>query len=59
MTPSTRYGFREFRKHLLAREKLLGTFVKIPASHATEILGGLGLDFVVFDREHAPRTRGA
>src|SRR5690606_16332480 len=27
-----------------------------PTTHATEILGGLGFDFVVFDQEHAPLT---
>lgn len=54
MTQSPRYGFREFRKRLIAREQLVGTFVKIPTPHATEILGRLGFDFVVFDQEHAP-----
>jgi 2-keto-3-deoxy-L-rhamnonate aldolase RhmA len=28
--------------------------VKTPTTHATEILGLLGFDFVVFDQEHAP-----
>lgn len=51
---ATRPGFREFRRRLLAREHLMGTFLKIPTSHATEILGGIGFDFVVFDQEHAP-----
>lgn len=32
----------------------MGTFLKIPTTHATEILGGIGFDFVVFDQEHAP-----
>lgn len=54
MPQSSRPGFRDFRKRLLAREHLMGTFVKIPTTHATEILGGLGFDFVVFDQEHAP-----
>lgn len=50
----TRPSFRDFRRRLTAREHVLGTFVKIPTTHATEILGLLGFDFVVFDQEHAP-----
>ncbi len=37
---------------------MLGTFIKIPTSHAIEILGDLGFDFVVVDAEHAPFDRG-
>jgi 2-keto-3-deoxy-L-rhamnonate aldolase RhmA len=48
---------REFRKRLLARELLIGTFCKTPTSHAAEILGALGYDFVMLDEEHAPWTR--
>ena len=48
---------REFRKRLLDRELLIGTFCKTPTSHATEILGSLGYDFVMLDEEHAPWTR--
>lgn len=47
----------EFRRRLLAREPLLGTFVKTPTLHATEIIGELGFDFVVIDAEHAPFDR--
>lgn len=46
--------FRDFRSRLLARDHLMGTFVKIPTSFATEVLGNIGFDFVVFDQEHAP-----
>jgi 2-keto-3-deoxy-L-rhamnonate aldolase RhmA len=46
-----------FRDRLLAGEPLLGTFVKTPATHPVEILGGVGLDFVVIDQEHAPLDR--
>src|SRR5262249_40920533 len=46
-----------FRKRLLAREHLVGTFVKTPTTHATQILGALGYDFVVIDEEHAPFDR--
>ncbi|KGK25401.1 HpcH/HpaI aldolase family protein [Pseudomonas plecoglossicida] len=48
-----------FRQQLLAGEKpLLGTFIKSPSPHATEILGALGFDFVIVDAEHAPFDRG-
>ena len=50
---------RAFRRRLAAGELLLGTFVKTPTGHATEILGDLGYDFVVIDAEHAPFDRVA
>ncbi|MEI4487489.1 aldolase/citrate lyase family protein [Frigidibacter sp. MR17.14] len=46
-----------FRSRFRARQKLVGTFIKTPSIHATEILGGLGFDFVVIDEEHAPFNR--
>jgi 2-keto-3-deoxy-L-rhamnonate aldolase RhmA len=46
-----------FRERLKSGELLLGTFIKTPTSHATEILGGAGFDFVVVDEEHAPINR--
>jgi staphyloferrin B biosynthesis citrate synthase len=48
-----------FRQRFLAREPLLGTFIKTPTSHAVEIIGGIGFDFVVIDEEHAPFDRVA
>jgi 2-keto-3-deoxy-L-rhamnonate aldolase RhmA len=48
-----------FRHRLAAGEHLVGTFLKTPTLHATEILGALGYDFVVIDEEHAPFDRGA
>jgi 2-keto-3-deoxy-L-rhamnonate aldolase RhmA len=57
--PSERPHFRDFRRRLKAREHVLGTFIKTPTTHATEILGHLGYDFVVFDQEHAPLGREA
>jgi 2-keto-3-deoxy-L-rhamnonate aldolase RhmA len=48
-----------FRSRLLAGEHLIGTFLKTPTTHATEILGALGFDFVVIDEEHAPFDRMA
>jgi 2-keto-3-deoxy-L-rhamnonate aldolase RhmA len=58
MTVSPRPDPRAFRERLLAREPLLGTFMKTPSAHNTEIIGGLGFDFVVLDEEHAPWDRG-
>jgi 2-keto-3-deoxy-L-rhamnonate aldolase RhmA len=46
-----------FRQRVLAGDKLVGTFLKTPTGHATEILGDLGYDFVVIDQEHAPFDR--
>lgn len=43
-----------FHERLKAGESLVGSFVKLPSSHSTEILGSLGFDFVVIDEEHAP-----
>lgn len=48
-----RPSFRDFAPRLRRGEHLAGTFVKTPTSHATEILGAIGFDFVVFDMEHA------
>lgn len=48
---------RNFRQRLLAGDKLVGTFLKTPTSHATEIVAGLGFDFVVIDQEHSPFDR--
>jgi 2-keto-3-deoxy-L-rhamnonate aldolase RhmA len=46
-----------FRQRFISGESLLGTFIKTPTTHAVEILGGLGFDFVVIDEEHAPFDR--
>lgn len=55
----TRPSYRDFRRRLTGRAHVLGTFVKTPTTHATEILGLLGFDFVVFDQEHAPLGHAA
>jgi staphyloferrin B biosynthesis citrate synthase len=47
----------QFRQRFLARETLLGSFVKCPTGHTTEILGSVGFDFVVIDEEHGPFDR--
>lgn len=58
MTATDRPDPRAFRGRLLAREPLIGTFMKTPSAHNTEIIGGLGFDFVMLDEEHAPWDRG-
>lgn len=47
------------RARLHAGDNLVGTFLKTPTSHGTEIIGDLGFDFVVIDQEHAPFDRMA
>lgn len=54
---AARPHFTEFRRRLKAREHMLGTFIKSPTSHPTEILGGIGFDFIVIDQEHAAFDR--
>lgn len=56
MTDSTQAT--SFRSKLAAGDLLVGTFIKTPTGHATEILGDVGFDFVVYDAEHAPFDRG-
>jgi 2-keto-3-deoxy-L-rhamnonate aldolase RhmA len=46
-----------FRQRMFAGDRLVGTFLKTPTSHATEILGDIGYDFVVIDQEHGPFDR--
>ncbi|MGF7159443.1 2-keto-3-deoxy-L-rhamnonate aldolase RhmA [Rhodoligotrophos appendicifer] len=55
--PSGRPSAADFRQRLLAHELVVGTFIKTPATHPIEIIGGLGFDFVVIDEEHAPFDR--
>jgi staphyloferrin B biosynthesis citrate synthase len=42
-----------FRERLLQREPLLGTFIKTPTTHTTEIVVGAGLDFAIVDLERS------
>jgi 2-keto-3-deoxy-L-rhamnonate aldolase RhmA len=53
-----RYPPREFRSRLKERKHVLGTFIKIPTSHTTEIVGLAGFDFVMIDMEHGTFDRG-
>lgn len=46
-----------FRTRLQRGDKLVGSFVKTPTIHGTEILAQVGYDFVVIDAEHAPLDR--
>lgn len=48
---------KSFRHRLLAKEQLLGSFIKFPTGHSTEMLGGIGFDFVVIDAEYGPFDR--
>jgi 2-keto-3-deoxy-L-rhamnonate aldolase RhmA len=48
-----------FRERLRAREPMLGTFIKTPTFHTTEVIGDVGFDFIVVDQEHAPFDRVA
>jgi len=49
--------FSSFRRRFSARQAVVGSFIKTPTTHATEIYGALGYDFVVIDEEHAPFDR--
>src|SRR3954463_12347011 len=49
--------YSSFRRRFSARQAVVGTFIKTPTTHATEIFGALGYDFVVIDEEHAPFDR--
>jgi staphyloferrin B biosynthesis citrate synthase len=48
-----------FRDRLLRRDPLVGTFVKTPTPHTTEVLASVGLDFAIIDQEHGPFDRVA
>ena len=48
---------RDFAEALRRRRTLVGAFVKFRDAAAVEILGAVGMDFVVLDAEHAPFTR--
>lgn len=53
----TRPPFTAFKDRLLARTRLLGTFLKLPTTQVIEILGPVGYDFVIIDQEHAALDR--
>lgn len=43
-----------FRTRLLAGERLVGTIVTLPAPEVSELLAGLGFDWLFVDAEHSP-----
>ena len=47
----------EFRRRLIDREAIIGTFIKTPSSIVAEVLGLSQLDVVAIDSEHAPFGR--
>jgi len=49
MSPNAR-----FRQVLVAREQLVGCFIKTPHATVIEVLGATELDFLVLDGEHSP-----
>jgi 2-keto-3-deoxy-L-rhamnonate aldolase RhmA len=49
--------FQSFRSRLLAREPLIGVWVKTPSPIIADVLGLTGLDCVCLDAEHAPFDR--
>lgn len=48
---------RTLKKDFRGGKRLLGTFIKTPTVHATEILSDLSFDFVIVDEEHGPFDR--
>ena len=50
--------FSSFRQRLLGRQRMFGTFVKLPTTQVIEMLGQIGYDFIIIDQEHAPLDRG-
>ena len=47
-----------FKQRLSVKQPLLGTFIKTPHHHNTEVLSKLGFDTLCLDAEHAPFDRG-
>ncbi|WP_249123298.1 MULTISPECIES: aldolase/citrate lyase family protein [unclassified Bradyrhizobium] len=54
---AVRPHYSSFRRRLSDGQPVVGSFIKTPTTHATEIFGALGYDFVVIDEEHAPFDR--
>ncbi len=48
---------KHFKQQLAAAKPLLGTFIKTPHYHITEVLGNAGMDVLCLDAEHAPFGR--
>lgn len=56
--PEQRPHFSTFRSRLLGRQRMFGTFVKLPTTQVIEMLGQIGYDFIIIDQEHASLDRG-
>ncbi|MEM0948241.1 MAG: aldolase/citrate lyase family protein [Pseudomonadota bacterium] len=50
-------GFADFRSRMQSGERLVGTFIKVPAYETIEYLHDTGLDFICLDAEHSPFDR--
>jgi 2-keto-3-deoxy-L-rhamnonate aldolase RhmA len=57
LSGEVRPHYSSFRRRFVDGQNLVGSFIKTPTIHATEIFGTLGYDFVVIDEEHAPFDR--
>ena len=44
----------ELKRKINGGEPTVGLFIKIASAHVVEMLGSVGIDFVVLDAEHAP-----
>ena len=49
-------GSLSFAQQVRAGHRLLGSFAFLPSPGAVEILGRAGLDFVIIDQEHSPKS---
>ncbi|MCP4934569.1 MAG: 4-hydroxy-2-oxovalerate aldolase, partial [bacterium] len=54
MTPNA-----HFKARLVARQPLIGCFIKTPHPTVIEVLGAGPLDFLILDAEHAPFDRAS
>ena len=57
MSGEVKLHYASFRRRFADGQNLVGSFIKTPTTHATEIFGALGYDFVMIDEEHAPFDR--
>ena len=57
MSGEGRPHYSSFRSRMTGGQKVVGSFIKTQTTHATEIFGALGYDFIVIDEEHAPIDR--
>ena len=48
---------KTFRQRMLAKDRMTGTFIKMPDMTLIEVLAQSDLDFIILDAEHAPFSR--